>query len=83
MIIIYMVSSARSPWGFPSLEANCIIDRNDKQHICLDFYKLEKHIVADAFPMLDCVGIISRLKVMCNYTTLDLSSGFWQTGLVP
>ena len=73
-----VIEPSRSPWSSPVV---LVTKRDNSIRFCVDYRVLNELTVKDAYPIPrvdDCLDALSGSKW---YSTMDLSSGFWQVGL--
>ena len=73
-----IIRESRSEYASP-----CVLvrKRNGKLRICVDYRRLNQLIKDDAYPMQKTQEIIDRLGGFNLYSTIDLSSGYYQLPL--
>ena len=73
-----VIEPSCSPWSSPVV---LVTKRDNSIRFCVDYRVLNELTVKDAYPIPrvdDCLDALSGSKW---YSTMDLSSGFWQVGL--
>ena len=70
-----IVRPSRSPWASPTV----LVPKNDGSlRFCVDFRKLKSITKKDVYPLEDILDTVGEAKY---FTSLDLTSGYWQVGL--
>lgn len=77
MLAANIISPSNSPWGAPVV----LVKKDGRLRFCVDFRKLTKVSVADAYPLPRMDDSLNALSGAWYFSTLDLSSGFWQLPL--
>ncbi len=57
--------------------------KNGDFRYCIDLRNLNRHVMAQAYPLPTCQELIDTLQGAQFFTTLDAVSGFWQMPLAP
>ena len=75
-----IVRPSCSPWAAPVV----LVRRKDGKHrFCVDYRRLNAVTVKDAFPMALVEDLVDALSGADTFTSLDLSSGYWQIPVAP
>ena len=77
-----LIQKSYSPYSFPVTLADKK-DEGKKQRLCIDFRKLNQISVPDTFPFPLFNDIIDQLYDCEYFTTLDITSGFWNVKVHP
>ncbi|XP_078476717.1 uncharacterized protein LOC144737738 [Lampetra planeri] len=78
MLAADVIAPSNSPWGAPIV----LVKKHDGSlRFCVDFRKLNKISVADAYPLPRMDESLDALAGAHYFSTLDLLSGFWQLPL--
>jgi hypothetical protein len=73
-----LIEVSNSPWSSPTI---LVPKRDGSWRFCIDFRRLNKATVKDAYPMPRVDDSIDALADCKFFTSLDLNSGFWQIPL--
>ena len=80
MLASGVIEPSTSPWASPV----CLVKKPDgKYRFCIDYRRVNAVSRKDAFPVPDIQDALDSLKGTRYYCTLDLLSGYWQTGMTP
>ncbi|QRV83408.1 Retrovirus-related Pol polyprotein from transposon [Ceratobasidium sp. AG-Ba] len=72
-----VIEPSESPWASPVIVVYRK-DKPDKPRVCIDYRKVNEHIVKDQYPLPLQSDIIDALSGSCFLTTLDALAGFNQ-----
>lgn len=73
-----VIRKSVSPWGSPIL----LVPKADGTwRFCIDFRKLNKVTIVDAYPMPKMEDILQRAAGHKWYSTMDERTGFWQVAI--
>ena len=76
-----IIRKSKSPWSAPVVLVNK--PGEEKGRFCVDYRKLNEVTIPDRFPLPRVDDILSALQGSGVFSTLDLSSGFWQIPVDP
>ena len=75
-----IVEPCQSPWAAGVV---LVTKKDDSLRFCVDYRPLNKRTVKDSWPLPYIQDCFDRLRGATWFTTLDLSSGYWQVELDP
>ena len=75
-----IVRPSSSPWAAPVV---LVRRKNGAYRFCVDYRRLNAVTVKDAFPMALVEDLLDALSGADTFTSLDLSSGYWQIPVAP
>ena len=73
-----IIEESSSPWMAPAVY---ILKKTGDLRMCVDYRELNKKTTKDAYPLPRPDEVQARLCGSTIYSTLDLSSGYWQVPL--
>ena len=75
-----VIEPSTSPWA----SGIVLVKKKDgTTRFCVDYRKLNDAIIKDAYPLLRIDQTLDNLVGACWFSTLDLSSGYWQVEVEP
>ena len=75
-----MIEQSSSPWSAGVVLAK---KKDGSTRFCIDYRKLNEATIKDAYPLLRIDESLNHLSGAQWFSTLDLSSGYWQVELEP
>ena len=75
MLELGVVRQSHSPWSSPTV---MVRKKDGSWRFCVDFRKLNAVTHRDAYPLPRIDSTLDTLKGSTLFTTLDLTSGYWQ-----
>jgi hypothetical protein len=75
-----LIIPSKSPWTSPALVVG---KANGKLRLVVDYRKLNKVTKPDAYPLPKISDMLDALANCAYFSTLDLTSGFWQVAMDP
>ena len=71
---------SKSPWASPIVSVR---KRDGTHRFCIDYRELNSVTKPDTYPLPRIEDLLDQLGESCYFSTLDLSSGFWQIRIHP
>ncbi|KAI8499504.1 hypothetical protein Bbelb_225550 [Branchiostoma belcheri] len=75
-----VIERSQSPWASPVVLAR---KKDGSFRFCVDYRKLNQATIKDAHPLPRTDDVIDALSGAAYFTTLDMTSGYWQVDLDP
>ena len=75
MLDMGVIERAASPYSAPIV---LVKKKDGKVRFCIDYRRLNKHLVFDSEPIPDTEQIFGRLGPAKFFTKIDLTKGYWQ-----
>ena len=75
-----VVEDSHSPWSSPIV---MVMKKDGSYRFCIDYRKLNKLTIKDSHPLPRTDDILDALSGSVYFTTVDLSSGYWQVAVHP
>ncbi|KAI8506654.1 hypothetical protein Bbelb_160810 [Branchiostoma belcheri] len=75
-----VIEPSQSPWASPVVLAR---KKDGSFRFCVDYRKLNQATVKDAHPLPRTDVVLDALAGSALFTTLDLTSGYWQVNIDP
>jgi len=75
MVEKQVIRPSRSPWG---LSVVLVPKKDGTKRFCVDYRRLNEHTIKDVYPLPRIDATLDQLGGAKYFTTLDLTSGFWQ-----
>ena len=80
MLDMGVIERSASPYSAPIV---LVKKKDGKVRFCIDYRKLNKHLVFDSEPIPDTEQIFGRLGSAKFFTKIDLTKGYWQIPMHP
>lgn len=78
MLLDGIIKPSKSPWSSPVV---LVKKKNKEYRFCVDFRKVNKVTVKDAYPLPQINSTLDKLRDSKYFSTIDLISGYWQVPL--
>lgn len=75
-----IIGESYSPWSSPVV---LVRKKDGTYRFCIDYRKLNAATIKDSYPLPRPAEALDSLSVSCWFSTMDLSSGYWQVELEP
>ena len=73
-----VIQHSTSPWSSPVV---MVRKKDGSRRFCVDYRKVNAAIRQDAYPLFMIDATLDSLAGSVYFTTLDLTSGYWQVKL--
>ena len=75
-----IIEESYSPWSSPVV---LVRKKDGTYRFCIDYRKLNAATIKDSYPLPRPAEALDSLSGSCWFSTMDLSSGYWQVELEP
>ena len=75
-----IIQPSRSPWDSPIV---AVLKKDGGTQLCIDYQQLNAVTLKDAYPLPHIADTLEALKESKYFSTMDLSSGYWQVSVDP
>ncbi|XP_044146846.1 uncharacterized protein LOC122935145 [Bufo gargarizans] len=75
-----VIQDSHSPWAAPLV---LVKNKDGTIHFCMDYCKINNVTHKDAYPLPRIEESLAALGSSAYFSTLDLTSGFWQVPMAP